>query len=121
MCADLALLSHLEADSSRTVPRGVMHPDLVVAETNWILTVKPVHRRGTIDVEAEHLTLFDRVLVEREIFQMERHRCRQRGLGSSNPGDVIYMRVRQQDVHHGEVVSPHGGDQLIDLVTRVND
>jgi hypothetical protein len=99
----------------------MVHADFVVSEADWILIVKPVNRWGLFDVETEHPSLLDSVLVEREIVSMEIHRRDQRALGRRHTGDVIDVRVRQKDVSHVEAMRNDGGKKFIDLVTGVDN
>ena len=65
--------------------------------------------------------LLGRRIVEKLIVPMEVHRHIQRFLGSGDSGDVIDVRVGQQDGGDDELLSADDVEQHVDLVARVDE
>jgi len=70
--------------------------------------------------EPEPRALLDDVLVQEQVVTMKVNRHVVRGLRGIHPGNVIHVRVRQQDRAHGNTRVTHRGKQLVDLVPRIN-
>ena len=76
-----------------------MRSCVVRAERNDLpRRVELVDRRLRFDRQAEHPARLDRPLVQEEIVAVQVHRHAERPLGGGDAGDVIDVRVREQDV-----------------------
>ena len=114
-------LPHLEADTAGAVPGRVVHPHLVISKTDRAQVVKDIDRRRLPDRDTEHPPLPDRMLVQRQIVLVEMDGGIQRVFHESDARNVVDVRVRQQNVHHIEAVIPDHAEQLVSLVTRVDN
>ena len=83
--------------------------------------VEHVDGRLLLDLEPEHRALLRRRLVQKQIVLMEVNRRVERILGSADAGDVIDVRVRQQDVLDIQLMIAHGAQEAVHLVARIND
>ena len=111
----------LKAYTSRAVPRRVVDTHGVVAERDRVAAVKDVDVRRLRDLDAEQLSLLDGTLVERQVVPMQVDGRLERLLRLRDPGHVIEVGMRQQDVRDRQPVLLDEGDQLIRLVSRIDD
>ena len=63
----------------------------------------------------------NRVLVEKQIVLVQIDRHAKRALGLGHPGDVIDVRMRQQDVRDLQFLRANEREQLVDLVARIDE
>ena len=85
-----------------------MQAHFVVAEMNRRHVVEDVDRRRLPELEAEHRALLLRGVIEKEVIVVQIHRRIERILRRAHAGDVVDVRVRQQDVLNLEIVIAHG-------------
>jgi CheY-like chemotaxis protein len=98
----------------------MVYADAVISEADRLPVVEAIDRRRLFDMEAKHASLLDSMFVERQIVSMEIHRCRRRVPGCRHSGDVIDVRVRQENMPDVELVCRDGGKEIIDLVARID-
>ena len=119
----LAWSSHLEADTARTMPRCMVRTHLVLAEGNFLAwSVKAVDgwQRG-VHLETKQQPLFDGLIVEEQVVSMQMDRRAERALGNADTGDMVDVRVRQQDVCDPDVLARDELEQTVDFVARVDE
>jgi CheY-like chemotaxis protein len=113
--------SNLQTHAAGAVPRSVMGPRVVVAERDRLPgRIEHVHRRWRLEAQAEHLSLADGVLVEKQIVTMEMDRRAQRVLRRGDPGDVVDVGVREKNVTNHQRAALREGQQLVHLVAGVD-
>ena len=94
----LAFLPDLQADAARTVAGRVMRPRLVAAKRNLLAgRIEPINRRLRFDTQSEHGAELHHALVQEQIVAMEVDGNAQRLLRHANAGDVVHVRMREQD------------------------
>ena len=94
-----SVAAHRETDTARTVPGRVIDPGAVLAEAPRPLpVVEEVHLRLRFDLQPEHLSLLHDRFVEEVVVPVQPDRHAQRLLRRADAGDVIEVRVRQEDV-----------------------
>ena len=72
-------------------------------------------------MQPEHRTRFDRSIVEKQIVAMQVDRHVQRPLRGADAGDVIDMRVGQENVANRQAVSFGKGEQVAHAVAGIDD
>jgi hypothetical protein len=101
--------------------RRVTDRDGIFPELHGALRlVEEIDRRLRLHGESEGAPLLDHCLVEEIVGLMEADRDVQRRLRPAYAGNVIEMRVGEQDVAHVQVVAPHRRQQVVDLIARVD-
>jgi CheY-like chemotaxis protein len=116
------LTANLQADAAGTVPWRMMRPRLAGSESNRLARrVEDVNRRWRLAPQAEHLTRFDRPFIEKQIVGVEVNRHVQGTFRRCHAGDVIDVRVRQQDVANRKGVPLGKRQQAADLVARIDE
>lgn len=115
--------SHLQADAARAVPRGVVRTRLEVAERDHLARrIEAVDRRRlAIHPETEHRRLHERAVVQEQVVAMQVHGHAECAFRGADTGDVIDVRVGQQDVANREVFLFDEFQQAIHLIARVDD
>src|SRR5688500_11767181 len=104
------------------MPRCVMHPHGIPAESQRPLSlVKEIDWRLGIDVESERHALLHHCAVEEVVVGVQPDRHPERRLRAADAGDVIQMRVGQQDVLDRKTMALRWLEQQIDVVSRVDD
>ena len=89
---------HFEADPAGAMTGRVMRARLAVPERHHLARcVELVHSRRWIDAKAEHRAHLDGALVEKQVVPVQVHRRAQRPLGGADAGDVIDVRVGEQN------------------------
>src|SRR4030095_16054773 len=121
MRAGGSLLADLQADAPRTMARRVVYADFVIAKIQRVEIVEHVDGRLPVHFEAEHCTLLLHAVVQKQIVLMEVYRRVDRVLCSTDAGDVIDMRVRQEDVSDLEVVIADRREQTVDFIAGIDD
>ena len=118
--ARLALSSDLQADAARAVAGRVVDADLVIAKRDRG-SGRSTHRSAAAGgPRTEQLPLLDRMFVQRQIVLMEIDRHVQRLLHLRHAGDVVDVRMGQQDVRDVDAAVAHRGEQLVGLVAGVD-
>ena len=113
--------SNLQADAARAVSRRVVRPHLVGPEGDHLSRrIENVDRRRRLDAQSEQGPLAHRLLVEKQIVAMEVDRRAQRPFRSRDAGDVIDVSVGQQDVAKAQRLTLREHQQLLDLVTGID-
>jgi hypothetical protein len=82
--------------------------------------VEAVHGRGLPGLEAKHRSLFHHLLVKEEIRLVKPDRHVEGILGCRDTGHVIDVSVREQHQADVEVEIANRRQQLVDLVTRID-
>ena len=100
----------------------------VLAETHgdgrlasFRLVVEKVRRRLWRDLDAEGAPLIDDLLVEKQIVRMQADRRPRRLLRAGHTGDVIEVRVSQEDADDAKVVASNVVEETLDLVAGIDD
>jgi CheY-like chemotaxis protein len=116
-----SLFAHLKADTTRTVARRMMDANLIVAKFDRRRIVEVIDRWLPARLEAEHRRLLDDALVKKEIVPMEIDgHVLQRVLGDGDTGDMIDVSVRQEHTSHVELGIANGCQQLVHLVSGID-
>jgi CheY-like chemotaxis protein len=111
----------LQADAPRAMPRGVMRTHLEVPKPDHLpWRIELVDRRGRIDPKAEHEPLLHRVVVQKQIIAVQVHGHVQLALCRTDPGDMVNMGMRQQDVAERQRFPDREREQAVDLVARID-
>lgn len=102
--------------------RGVKNVDNEIAERKllaWLVEV--VDWRLRLDLDAEHPALFHNAVVEKLIVGVQPHIHAKTTLRGGDAGDVIQMRVRQENLR--DVDAPASGcvEQRFDFVTGIDE
>jgi len=84
----------------------------------WLIEM--VDRRLTLDMNSEHSALFDHAVVQELIVSMEPGVDVKPRLRRANTGDVVEMRVRQQDFRDVDALVFGGSKKIGDFVARVD-
>ncbi len=113
-------VSNLEADAARTMAWRVVHLNLVAAELNRRHVIEGVHLRLRLHGDAEHRSLLDYSVVQEQVFGVQTDGNVEGFLRRCDAGDVIDMRVRQQDMLHLEVEGADSRNELVHFVARVD-
>src|SRR3989338_1678104 len=117
----LAALPDLEADAARTMSRRVVGPHLVRAERNHLTRgVVHVDGRRRLDVYAEQRACLGRAFVDEQVVAMQIDRDAKSAPGGADSGDMVDVRMRQQDVADGQPVPFGVRQQALDLVSRID-
>lgn len=112
---------HLDADASGAMSWRVMNACLEVTERNPLLdAVEAVNRRRRIDGQAEQTSLHDGLLVQEEIVSVQMHWCAEGAPGRCDSGDVVDMRVRQQDVRNRDPLLSDELEEPVDFVAWID-
>ena len=117
----LPAAANLEADSARAMAGRVVDLHDVVAERDRRPVVVSVDGWRLPHLEAEHRTLLDRALVEEQVVLVQVDRRTVFVLDASNTGDVVDVRVREQDQSDVHIQISNGGHELIGLVAGIDD
>ena len=97
-----------------------MNPCAVPAEApRPRAVVKEIHLRLRLDAQPEHLPLLHHRLVQKVVPDAARP-ARRRPLSPPHTGNVIQVRMGQQDVPDRQLVRRGGRQELVDLVPRVD-
>ncbi len=101
----------------------VVHPDPVVAEPPRARSVvKEVDRRLRIHANAEGQSLLNDRTVEELVVAVQADGNAERSLGAPDTGDVVEVRVGEQDVSDRQAgVRSIDDEQLVDLVAGVDE
>ena len=119
--ARLAFPPYLQTHAPGAMPGRVVDADLVVTETKRRRVVEDVDRRLRLNRDAEHRALLDDMLVERQVVPVQVDR-RAKGLfRCGDAGDVIDVRVRQQDGRDVHVETTDDREHVVDFVAWVDD
>ena len=111
----------LQADAARTMARRVVHAHLVVAEVDRRHVVEDVDRGRLTDLEAEQRALLHGAFVEEQVVPVQIDRHVVGVFRRADAGDVIDVRVGQQDRLHLDVEVADSAHQLVDLVAGIDD
>jgi CheY-like chemotaxis protein len=119
----LALSRHFEADATRAVSRRVVRANLEVAEGNGLARrVEAVDRRWSrIDNQPEQPSLLHGVVVDEEVVLVQVNRHPEGGLRRGDSGDMIDVRVRQQDVQDLDGLLRNELEQPVHFVAGIDD
>jgi phosphatidylglycerophosphate synthase len=99
-----------------------MHPGAILAKPPRPTTVvEEVDIWLRLGFHSEHLPLLADGLVKKQIVLVQSDRHVERFLRRAYPGDVVDVRVREEDVFHREPVAIDRGEQFADLVARIDD
>jgi CheY-like chemotaxis protein len=113
----------LEADASRAVPWRVEGPRPPAPEREFIAGLVEAidRRRCRVDPESEHLPHGDRLLVEKQIVAVEADRHAEGALRRGDTGDVIDVRMGQQNPADVNRAIGDETEEAVDLVARIDD
>jgi CheY-like chemotaxis protein len=118
----LAVRRNRETHAARAMPRRVMRPGLAVTETDRPPgQIEFVDRRQRVHRQAEHLALLDGALVQEQIVAMQIDRHVQDPLRGWHAGDMIHVRVCEQDVSDRERPALGERKQTCHLVARIDE
>lgn len=114
---------HFEAHAAWAVSWRVVRTRFEIAEHNRLphLVVPIDRRRRGIHRQAEESGLVEGPLVEEQVVAVEVHGHAERLLRGAHTGDVVHVRVRQEDVQDLDVLLLHELQQPLDLVARIDD
>lgn len=104
------------------MPRGVVDGRRTTAKANRLaLRVEAIDRRLRLDREAEHAPHLDRPFVDEQIVAMQVNRHIERALGGGHAGDMIDMRVREEDMTNRQVPLAGDGQESRDFVAGIDE
>ena len=113
---------HFEAHASWTMPRRVMRSGLDITERKCVVgCVELVDRGGRrVHAKSEHCAVLYGPFVEKQVVAVKVDRDAEHLLGTMNAGDVIYVRVRQQDPVELDVLRRGKRQERVDLVPWID-
>ena len=82
--------------------------------------VVDIDRRLPIDLQPEHRTRFDRVLVQEHVVAVQIYRHAQRCFGRRDTGDMIDMRVGEEDMTDREVAAGGKRQEALHFIARID-
>jgi CheY-like chemotaxis protein len=94
--------------------RAVTEPDRLAGR------IEPIDRRLRLDLQSEHSPGFDRPLIQEQVVAVQVDVDSERPLGGGDTGDVIDVRVRQQDVPDCQVPARGVFEQRRHFVAGIN-
>src|SRR5690606_7658291 len=106
--------AHAAGTMARRMPRLYDVPAKRQAD---ITVEESIDRRLALDLEPEHLSLFDDAVVEKQVLAVQPDWHAERGFRAAHAGDVVEVRVRQQNRLDVGCRTPDDAKELIDLVT----
>ena len=110
-----------QTDAARTMARCVENVNGAFTERKCLTRlVEMVDGRLTFHVKSEHPALFDHSVVQELIVFVEPDPDSQARLGCANPGDVIEMRVRKQNLRHVDSIALGRVEEAGDFVSRID-
>jgi threonine dehydratase len=121
VAAVLARAADLQADAPGRVAGRVVHAHLVPAERDLLIAVETIDGRKRLDGQAKEPALIDRRVVQEQVVAVQVDRHTQDGVRTRHTGHVIDVRVGEQDVFHRERPAGNDPQQLVHLVTRIDD
>ncbi len=101
--------------------RRVMDGDGVVAKRDRAAVVETIDRRRRLHLDTEKRPVLDGVVVEKQILFVQVNGDVLVALGPRHTGDMIDVRMREQDVREIEALPIHDVEQSIDLVSRIDE
>jgi len=117
-----SLPADLQADPARAMSRRVVRPRFAVTERNDLpRRVEGIDGRQRIDMHTEHRSLLRSRLVQKQILAMEVHRRAEGALGHTDAGDMIDVRMRQQNVPDGQGFRFGKRQQAGHFITGIDD
>src|SRR4030095_7699529 len=100
----------------------VAHPRAQLAEAPRARTiVEKIDGWLWIHVKPECESLLDDGAIEKVVGLMQTDRRAGCGLGAADTGNVIHVRVGQQDVDNAQPMPPGGLEQQVDLVAGIDN
>ncbi len=118
----VALRADCEADTARAMSRRVSHFDSEIAERQRLpFFVEAIWRRRLLCLQAKHAGLFRGPFVQEQVIAMQPYRNAQRCLCGADAGHVVQVRVCQQDPLHLHLFTRHNRQQLVHIVSRIDD
>ncbi len=99
----------------------VVYPHLEVAKGDTRPVVEDVNRGRLLDIETKECPVLNGTLVQELIVSVQIHGDVECPLRLGDATHVVYVRMGQQDVPYAELALAHDRDELVDLVTRVDD
>ena len=116
------MLSNLQADAAGTVTGRVVRPHFTGSERDDLARlVIGVDRRRRLDAHAEHHTRLHRLLVEKQIVAMQINGHTQRTFGRRHAGDMIDVRVGEQDVADRQFLPLGKRQQAANLIAGIDE
>ena len=92
-----------------------------IAEANHLVGfIEMIDWWGLIDLEAKQSSVLDGLVVQKQIVAMKRHRNVQRAFRGAHAGDVVDVRMGQQDVRQRDPFARREHEQTIDLVAWID-
>ena len=116
------LEADLQADAPRTVARRVMYTRLVSTEpVHGAGGIEEVDRRRRFDAQPKQETLLNRTFVRKVVVGVQTDRRSNRFFRTLHTGDVVDVRVSQQDVSNSELLAENDIKQERDLIARIDN
>jgi len=111
-----------EAHAARTMSRRVVRADFVVAESNhFSRRVEAIDRGERLDAEAEQPRLLECTIVEEQVVAMQVNRRAERAFCRGDAGQVIYVRMSEQNVADAQLAPLREREELRHLVTGIDE
>ena len=103
------------------VSRRVVYQDGQIADRQRLAAgVEAVDLRLRFDVDPEHQSLLHHAVVQGKVGGVEPHGHVEGAPGRRHAGDVIEVRVRQQDLAHVELRPARIRNEFVDFVARID-
>ena len=98
-----------------------MRPGHEVAETERVAgLIEVVDWRWGVNPQSEQQSVLDRLLVEKQIVAMEVDRQIERAFCRSDAGDVVDVRVRQQNMRQHDVLTDSKLEQRVHFIAGID-
>jgi CheY-like chemotaxis protein len=114
--------ANLQADAARAVSGRMVHLDLEVAEQQSLtIGVEVIDGWHWLDLQSEHFPVLDRALVQEGVVLVHVDRHIERPLRRRNAGDVIHVRMGQENVTDLYLISSDEIQELANLIARIDE
>ncbi len=114
--------THLKTHAAWRVTRGLVDADQVVSERDGFATlIRAIWWWLTLHVKSEHESLLNDGVVQGTVCVVEPHWRLERRFGAADPGDVIEMRVGQQNVRDRQPRELNRRDHVVNFVAWIDD
>ena len=114
--------SYREAHPAGTMARRMVRPRLEVAEAEHITGgIEMIDGRLRFDGKTEQSAVLHGIVVQKLIVAMEADRHLKGAFGRANAGDVVDVRMCQQDVGQRDALACGKFEQAVDLVAGIDE
>ena len=115
------LLIHREAHAARTMPRRVMWSRHEIAESNdFVGRIEVIDGRRLVDLQPKQSAVLDGLVVQEEIVAMKMDGNVERPFRGADTGDVVDMRMRQQNARQRDAFTRGECEQTLDLIAWID-